>query len=173
MYYQSLITIEDCLSKSSKIEKRMIAKYVHQLDEWLITRSKLYKHRLNPLQFSLDNDITDEISLYLFELGLEKGLFDVYYEAETELKEPLGLISQEKFTEILTKGYANIEHPFKEEDYKVLADGVEILFALNEKPLKDFVIASEPTKKVIAPACTTNRVDNSLRHALLNRRTGG
>ncbi len=172
MYYQSLKDIEIYLSKSKRTEDKMISRYVSELDEWLISKPVRYKSRLNPLQFSNDNNISIEIVEYLFELGLEKNLFEVYYEAETDFKEPLGLITQENFDELINKGSLKIEHPFKDEIFIVNKNNVEVLFSLIEKPNKILDFKKIPSKKAIAPAYTGDKVGNSLREALLTRRSG-
>lgn len=173
MYYQSLKDIETYLSKSKRTEDKMISKYVSELDEWLISKPMRYKSRLNPLQFSYDNNISIEIVEYLFELGLEKNLFEVYYEAETDFKEPLGLISQKNFDELIKRGNIKIEHPFKDEICVVNKNNVEILFSLKEKPKKILDFEKFPSKKAIAPAYTGDKVGKSLREVLLARRSGG
>ncbi|MBD9882921.1 hypothetical protein [Enterococcus faecalis] len=171
MYYQSLKDIEICLSNSNRTEDKMIAKYVCELDEWLISRPTRYKNRLNPLQFSFDNNISIEIVEYLFELGVEKNLFEVYYEAETDFKEPLGLITQDNFDELIEKGNIKIEHPFKDEICLININNVEILFSLKERPTKILDFKNFPSKKAIAPAYTGDKAGESLREALLNRGT--
>lgn len=170
MYYQSLITIETYLSNSKRVEDRMISRYVQDLDSWIITRKKPYKSRLNPLQFSIDYDVSSEISDYLFGLGLEYDLFDVYYEAETDQKENLGIISSEKFKDILKNGKTIIEHPTEEQDYMIGLNNVNILFALIEKPIKEFVLEELLPKKDTAPTFTGSNISQNMRKRLLNRK---
>lgn len=167
MYYQSLMDIETSLSKSKRVEERMISKYVEDLDSWIITRKNTYKSRLNPIQFSIDYDVSNEIAEYLFSLGLEHNLFTVYYEAETDLKENLGIISSEKFKEILKNGSSIVEHPFEEEEFTIRLNNINILFALVEKPTKEFVLDEEPPKKDIAPTYTGSNMSSGMRKLLL------
>ncbi|MDT2661216.1 hypothetical protein P7E02_15180 [Enterococcus hulanensis] len=172
MFYQSLIDIETNLSRSKRTEDKMVSKYVSFLDEWLISRPKQYRHRMNPLQFSLDYEISNEISEYLFELGFKTNLFEVYYEAESELKEPLGNISQDDFERLVQHGSIIVEHPYKDENYEVYIGNINVLFSLKEKPIEEFETRIIDSKKGTAPAFTGNKMSKKLRTALLTRGTG-
>lgn len=170
MYYQSLTLIENYLSNSSRVEDKMISKYVKDLNDWLITRKSTYKSRLNPLQFSIDYDVTSDISEYLFSLCLEKKVFEVYYEAETDFKENLGLISSIEFKNILREGSIIVEHPYRDEDYTIYLNNISILFALIEKPIKEFILDEELPKKDIAPTFTGSKISPNMRKFLLQRK---
>lgn len=172
MFYQSLIDIEKSLSESKRIEDKMISKYVYDLDNWLISRPKQYRHRINPLQFSLDYEVSNEISEHLFELALKKNLFEVYFEAESDFKEPLGNISQKDFEEVLEQGSIVIEHPYKSETFEVYIGNINLFFSLKEKPIREFEVKCIVSKKETAPAFTGNKLSPSLREALLIRGAG-
>ena len=134
MFYQSLERIKNELAQSKEFEEQLAAKYVSALDEWLISRPVFYKSRLNPLDFSVDEDLDPDIAIFLFGCGLDSKLFSVYYEAETDEQEALGTLSTSQFIELDNNGSIEVEHPFKEYDYRITLENVNILFYLNEKP---------------------------------------
>jgi hypothetical protein len=75
MFYPILSTLEQ-----HQVDRLVIS----QLDSWLGTRRKAVWHALNPLQFSIDSGIDEELALYVFALCTEAefGLLRVKYVLE-------------------------------------------------------------------------------------------
>lgn len=153
MYYQSLMNM--------KQDNRIRRREIKLLDEWLIRVPNRNRNSLNFLQFSIDEDINEEIAFHLFIAATQKGVevLRIYYNVVTnDRMHSLGVFDSKS------------EIPKEIHDYNsgeailVKDSNIEVRFQLSAFPVRTLSIINEPKKEKKVSIPTIESVKSYLNH---------
>lgn len=143
-------------SKITEQDAELIINKISNFDQWLATRPNATIHRLNPLQFSKDFQLSEDISLLLFEFAQEIGLLKRYYEVlDTDHFEVLGVYYNKDDLKKSEYSYMN------DQEININPEDINIWFKLIEEPIGNISERANQIKKDTAPPLNLSNINNS------------
>lgn len=157
MYYPNLMN----MNKNHWIRKREIK----LLDEWLVRIPYRNRKNINFLNFSIDEDINEELALRLFIGATEESVrvLNLYYNVVTDNK----MHHLKRFTS--KKDIPKTIYDYDSENEILVKDSnIEVRFEVIDFPKNTFSADSEAHKKVAGRLPTVENVKSFLNHEEFN-----
>lgn len=137
MYFTTLSNLR---ARYSEGQDEILNPIVKKLDTWIMQLIPRATHIINPLQFASSTNSQWDLALRIFSDATKEGFFRQLYQYRDPFTNEI-IITQESYSDLTNSKTVFNENTLK--DITINPDFIEIVFDLQERPIKELTIKNQ------------------------------